>query len=335
MVGLVGSLALAAVAVAVIWIGSTYFERSAARLSRYYGLPVAVHGAIVVAVGSSFPELSSVVISTVVHGEFSLGVGAIVGSAIFNLLVIPALSALTSEDLEATRDIVHKDAQFYIISVLVLFIVFALGATYVPGGTNSAAILTRPLVVLPLATYAVYVFLHQQDASEHDARPVANVDALREWATLAAALVVITVGVEGIVRAALSLGAIFDTPTFLWGLTVIAAGTSLPDAFVSITAARNDDDVTSLTNVLGSNTFNLLVAIPVGVLLAGTATINFLVAIPTMGFLAFATLVFVVFTRTRLELTNLEAYGLLALYVLFLLWMTLESVGAIETVRGI
>ena len=50
MVGLVGSLALAAVAVAVIWIGSTYFERSAARLSRYYGLPVAVHGAIVVAV---------------------------------------------------------------------------------------------------------------------------------------------------------------------------------------------------------------------------------------------------------------------------------------------
>jgi Ca2+/Na+ antiporter len=78
----------------------------------------------VVAVGSSFPEFSSVVISTVFHGEFSLGVGAIVGSAIFNLLVIPAFSALASEQLESTRDIVHKDAQFYVISVLVLFIVF-------------------------------------------------------------------------------------------------------------------------------------------------------------------------------------------------------------------
>ena len=335
MVGLLGSLVLAVVSVAVIWKGSTYFERAAERLSRYYGLPVAVHGAVVVAVGSSFPEISSVVISTLVHGEFSLGVGAIVGSAIFNLLVIPAVSALVSEELEATRSLIHKDAQFYIISVLVLFIVFALGATYVPGGTNSAAILTPELAVLPLATYGVYIFLHQQDASDHVSTGAVDVDARREWGVLAVALLVITVGVEGLIRAALALGDLFGTPSFLWGLTVIAAGTSLPDAFVSIRAAQNDDSVTSLTNVLGSNTFNLLVAIPVGVLLAGSATINFLAAIPTMGFLAFATLVFIVFTRTDLQLTNLEAYGFLGLYVLFLLWMTLESVGVIETVRGI
>ena len=335
MVGLLGSLVLAVVSVAVIWVGSVYFERAAERLSRYYGLPVAVHGAVVVAVGSSFPEISSVVISTLVHGEFSLGVGAIVGSAIFNLLVIPAVSALVSEELEATRSLIHKDAQFYIISVLVLFIVFALGATYVPGGTNSAAILTPELAILPLVTYGVYIFLHQQDASDHVSTGAVDVDARREWGVLAVALLVITVGVEGLIRAALALGDLFGTPSFLWGLTVIAAGTSLPDAFVSIRAAQNDDSVTSLTNVLGSNTFNLLVAIPVGVLLAGSATINFLAAIPTMGFLAFATLVFIVFTRTDLQLTNLEAYGFLGLYVLFLLWMTLESVGVIETVRGI
>ncbi|WP_415382463.1 sodium:calcium antiporter [Halosimplex sp. TS25] len=335
MAGLLVSLALAVVATGVIWKGSERFERAAGRLSRYYGLPVAVHGAIVVAVGSSFPEISSIAISTVVHGEFSLGVGAIVGSAIFNLLVIPAFSALASEDLDATRDLVHKDAQFYVISVLVLFIVFALGATYVPGGTNRAAVLTRPLVVLPLATYVVYVFLHQQDASQHVAPAAPDVRPLREWGRLAVALVVIAVGVEGIVRAALSFGAIFDTPSFLWGLTVIAAATSLPDAFVSVNAAKNDDDVTSLANVLGSNTFNLLVAIPVGVLLGGTVTIDFLVAIPTMGFLAFATLVFIVFTRTRLELTDLEAYGFLGLYALFLVWMTLETIGVIDTVIGI
>jgi cation:H+ antiporter len=335
MVGLLASLVLAAVAVVVIWKGSTHFERAAARLSRYYGLPVAVHGAVVVAVGSSFPEISSVVISTLVHGEFALGVGAIVGSAIFNLLVIPAVSALVSEDLEATRSLIHKDAQFYIISVLVLFIVFALGATYVPGGTNSAAILTPELAILPLATYGVYILLHQQDASDHVSTRAVDVDARREWGVLAVALLVITVGVEGLIRAALALGDLFGTPSFLWGLTVIAAGTSLPDTIVSVRAAQNDDSVTSLTNVLGSNTFNLLVAIPVGVLLAGSATINFLAAIPTMGFLAFATLVFIVFTRTDLELTNLEAYGFLGLYVLFLLWMTLESIGVIEPVRGI
>ncbi|MUV48598.1 sodium:calcium antiporter [Haloarcula sp. KBTZ06] len=335
MAGLLGSVALIVVATAVIWKGSAYFERAAERLSKYYGLPVAVHGAIVVAVGSSFPEISSVVISTVVHDEFSLGVGAIVGSAIFNLLVIPALAALSSEELRSTRDIVHKDAQFYVISILILFIVFALGATYVPGGTNRAAILTPTLAAIPLVTYGIYAFLHQQDASEHVADETHSVRPGREWGMLGVGLVIITVGVEGMVQGALALGVIFDTPTFLWGLTVIAAGTSLPDAFVSVRAAKNDDSVTSLTNVLGSNTFNLLVAIPVGVLLAGRATIDFLVAIPTMGFLGFATLVFIVFIRTDLELTDREAYTLLGLYVVFVCWMALESVGLIETVSGI
>jgi len=335
MAGLLGSVVLIVVATGVIWKGSAYFERAAEQLSRYYGLPVAVHGAIVVAVGSSFPEISSVVISTVVHDEFSLGVGAIVGSAIFNLLVIPALAALSSEELRSTRDIIHKDAQFYVISILILFIVFALGATYVPGGTNRAAILTPTLAVIPLVTYGIYVFLHQQDASEYVADETHNVRPRREWGLLGVGLVIITVGVEGMVRGALSLGVIFDTPTFLWGLTVIAAGTSLPDAFVSVRAAKNDDSVTSLTNVLGSNTFNLLVAIPVGVLLAGRATIDFRVAIPTMGFLGFATLVFIIFTRTDLELSDREAYTLLGLYVVFVCWMALESVGLIETVRGI
>jgi cation:H+ antiporter len=205
----------------------------------------------------------------------------------------------------------------------------------VPGGTNSAAILTPTLTVLPLATYGVYLFLHQQDASEYVAENPLDIDRNRELITLTVALLVIAVGVEGLVRGALSLGEIFGTPSFLWGLTVIAAGTSLPDAFVSIRVAQNDDSVSSLTNVPGINTFILLVAIPVGVLLAGSATINFLTAIPTMGFLAFATLVFIVFTRTGLELTDREAYGFLGLYVVFLLWMTLESVGIIETVRGI
>jgi cation:H+ antiporter len=329
------SAALAVVSTAVVWIGSERLERSAARLSKYYGLPVAVHGAVVVAIGSSFPELSSVVISTLLHGEFSLGVGTIVGSAIFNLLVIPALSALVSEELEATRDIVHKDAQFYIISVLVLFLTFALGATYVPGGTNEAAILTPTLALLPLATYGIYVFLQYQDTSEHTARRPSDADPRREWAVLVAALLVIAVGVEGLVRAALDFRAAFGASAFLWGVTIIAAATSLPDAIVSVRAAAEDDAVTSLTNVLGSNTFNLLVAIPIGVLLAGSATVDFLVAIPMMGFLAFATLVFVVVTRTHLELTNGEAYALLGLYVLFLCWMFLETVGAVDIVRGI
>lgn len=328
-------LVLSVVSTGIIWKGSSLLEGSAAQLSKYYGLPVAVHGGIVVAIGSSFPEISSVVISTLIHDEFALGLGAIVGSAVFNILVIPAASGFVSEELEATRDIVYKDAQFYIISILVLFMTFSIGTTYVTGGTNRAAVLTPALVLFPLGTYAVYVFLQYLDTRDHVAPPPGNVNVRRQLVTLLVALALITIGVEGIVRAALGFEAIFDTPSILWGLTVIAVGTSLPDAFVSIRAAQRDADVTSLTNVLGSNTFNLLVAVPVGVILAGSATIDYLVAIPTMGFLVFATIVFVVFTRTSLELSDRESVTLIGLYIVFLVWMALESMGVIETVRGI
>jgi cation:H+ antiporter len=223
MVGVPGGvpfyLGLAVVSTPVTWSGSDRLERSAEQLSRHYGLPAAVHGAVVVAIGSSFPELSSVVVSTLRHDEFSLGVGAIVGSAIFNLLVIPGVSALASGRLEATRDIVHKDAQFYVISILVLFLVFALGATSVPGGTNEAAVLTPALALIPLATYAVYVFLQYQDTRDHVAAEV-DVDVPRQVGVPVVALLLIGVGVEGIVRAALGFGEIFGTPSFLWGLTV-------------------------------------------------------------------------------------------------------------------
>lgn len=72
-----------------------------------------------------------------------------------------------------------------------------------------------------------------------------------------------------------------------------------------------------------------------GVIIAGSAAINFLTAVPLMGFLALATLVVIVFTRTPLELSNPEAVSLLVLYAVFLAWMSLESFGLIETVQGI
>ncbi len=121
-------------------------------------------------------------------------------------------------------------------------------------------------------------------------------------------------------QAALGFGRAFDTPPILWGLTVIAAGTSLSDAFVSVRAARDNGGVTSLANVLGSNTFGLLVALPVGVLLAGAATIDFAVAVPTFGVLTAATVLRFTILRTDLAVSDREAYALLTAYAGFVGW---------------
>ncbi len=145
-------------------------------------------------------------------------------------------------------------------------------------------------------------------------------------------LLVILAGVEALVRAAVHFGDYFGTPSFLWGITVVAIGTSVPDAFVSIRAARNGLGVTSIANVLGSNTFDLLVCIPVGVVIAGAVVINFSVAVAMMAALTVATLVLFVMLRTSMALSRQEAVVLLVIYAAFIVWLGFETFRAVDWV---
>lgn len=327
-------------ATAILWKGSHWLEASAERLSNYYELPAIVQGAIVVAIGSSFPELSTVVLSTLLHGEFDLGVSAIVGSAIFNILVIPACAGLaTKNPLEANRDLVYKEAQFYIISVAVLVITFAFAAIYFPFSSGENIIsgeMNRLLSLLPLIIYGVYIFIQYQDTMDYEPEfKPDEIDAFKQWGLLAVSLVVILIGVEMLVQSAIKFGNLLGTPSFLWGISVVAAGTSIPDLFVSVRKAQKGDAVTSLANVLGSNIFDLLVCIPVGVLIAGTAVINFTVAAPLMGALTIATLILFSFMRTDMVLSRSESVGLLVIYGIFLIWMALENFGLIDSIPSL
>lgn len=334
------AIVLALISSAIVWKGSELLETASERLAAFYRLPPIVQGAVVVAVGSSFPELSTTVISTWVHGEFELGVSAIVGSAIFNILVIPGLSGLASKaPMKTDRDLVYKEAQFYMIAVAVLLLTFSFAAIYNPIDQVKGAIegeMTRTLAMIPLALYGLYLFLQWQDTrdfkSEED---VSKVSPLKEWGRLGLSLMIILLGVEGLVRAALSLGDYFGTPSFLWGLTVVAAGTSIPDAFVSVRAARQGNSVTSLANVLGSNIFDLLVCIPAGVLIAGTAAINYSLAAPMMAALTAATLALFVMMRLGMALDRKESAILLLLYVIFVIWMSLETFDVIDLMPSI
>ncbi|SIR92170.1 cation:H+ antiporter [Haladaptatus litoreus] len=332
MEGLLWSTLVAIVATAVVWKGSGWLEDASEQLAAYYGLPAIVQGAIITAVGSSFPELSSTVLSTLLHGEFDLGVGAIVGSAIFNILVIPGVSGLVTDRYTSSRDVVYKEALFYMLAVASLLLTFALAVIYNPlGGGDLTGEVTRLLVLPLIGLYGLYVFIQYLDSREYGVPQVTSIRVGQEWLRLITSLVVIVIAVEGLVRAALTFGEAFGTPPFLWGLTILAAATSLPDAFVSVQAARKDEDVTSLANVLGSNTFDLLVAIPAGVLIAGAAPVDFALAVPMMGVLVVATVILFSFLRTSMELTTTEAYSLVVGYTLFLCWMILETTGVVRT----
>lgn len=331
---------LAIVSTAVVWKGSEWLESSGEKLSRYYQVPPLVQGSVVLAIGSSFPELSTAVLSTALHGEFELGVAAVIGSALFNILMIPALAGLFGEGtLVSTRDLLYKETQFYLVAVAVLLLVFSFAVIYNPLPSPSNARLgevTRSLSLLPLSLYVVYVFLQYQDAVDHTPDGVPDeIHLPKQVGILVGSLMTILVGVEGLVQSAIRFGEVFNTPSFLWGITVVAAGTSIPDAFVSIRASRSGNGVTSVANVLGSNTFDLLVCIPAGVLVAGAVSINYSVGAPMMGMLALATLLVLLLMRSEMVLTSREAWGLIVLYIMFVAWMGVETFGTLDLIPNL
>jgi cation:H+ antiporter len=331
MLDIAVSVLVVVVTTAAIWLGSGWLEDASARLATYYHLPPVVQGGIIAAAGSSFPELASVVFAALA-GSFGLGVGAVVGSAIFNILVIPALAVLVADrNMESTRTLVHKETLFYMLSVVAVSLNIALAMVYYPVEGNTTARLTRPLAALPLIVYVLYLFLQWQDTVDYSETPdTSNINALKQWGFLLVGLLVILVAVERLVEAVIHIGEAAGTPDFLWGVTIVAAATSLPDMLVSIQAAGKEDDVASIANVVGSNIFDLLVVIPVGILLLGAATINFSIAAPMMGCLTIATTLLFITLRTDLLLTNREAYLLLGGYVVFVGWVFAEAVALVN-----
>jgi cation:H+ antiporter len=143
---------------------------------------------------------------------------------VFNALVIPAAATLSHRGrLTTSRHLVYKEAQFYMRSVATLLVTFAFAVIYnpVPGG-GLAGTVTRPLALLPVALYGVYVFTQYQDLADHDGGSDDGVAVGRRWLELGAGVVLIVVAVEGLVRAAIGFGEMFGTPSFVWGMVVVA-----------------------------------------------------------------------------------------------------------------
>lgn len=335
------------VGTALLWFACSRLEESTHRLAEHYGIPDAVKGSILLAVASSMPELMTALLAFPVHADFELGLSAIIGSAIFNILVIPAFSVYArGRPLDAHRDLVFREGQFYLVSVAVLIIVLSLSVIYVqaellpviPEDLDRPIILgslTPFLASFPLMLYGLYVYIQFEEVKRHraanpDQPRAVGIDAWKEWSILVGTIVLILVGVEMLLRVAITLGALLETPTFLWGMTIVAVATSLPDTFVSVRASVLGRTESSVSNVLGSNVFDLLVAVPAGVMLSGTIIINFTQIVPMMVFLVLATIVMLVFMLRDMRLSLREAHVMMFLYALFGIWMTLEAFGVMD-----
>ncbi len=332
---------------ALLWFSCSRLEEATHRLAQHYGIPDAVKGSVLLAVSSSMPELVTALLAFPVHNDFELGLSAIIGSAIFNILVIPAFSVYArGKPLSAERDLVYREAQFYLVSVAVLMLVLSLSVIY--GGIQPDILddgrriftgrFTPLLAAFPLLLYGLYLYIQFEEVKrKREENPrVPGINQWKEWGILIGCIALILVGVEALLRVAITLGDLLETPTFLWGMTIVAAATSMPDTFVSVRASVLGRTESSVSNVLGSNVFDLLVAVPLGVVITGAILVNFTQIVPMMAFLVLATIVMLVFMLRDMQLSVREAHVMMFLYIAFGAWMTLEAFGVMDLlgVRG-
>lgn len=261
--------ALAAIAggVVLLVIGAEALVRGASRLATAFGISAVVVGLTVVAFGTSAPELA-VSLGDALTGSGEVAVGNAVGSNIFNVLAILGVAALV-RGLVVHQRIVRLDVPLLIV---ITAGVWALAADGSLGRVEGLALLTG------IAIYTGWLYrasrAEPQEVTEEyeEAYGLAAAEARRGWrralGLVAVGLVGLVAGAQLLVTGATDLASALGVPEVVIGLTVVAAGTSLPELATSVIAARRGERDIAVGNVVGSNLFNLLAVLGAAALAA-------------------------------------------------------------------
>jgi cation:H+ antiporter len=248
---------------ALLVVGGEVLVRGATRLALALGLSPLVIGLTIVAFGTSSPELA-VSIQAGLSGSSDLALGNVVGSNIFNVLFILGASALIAPLLVA-HQLVRQEVPVMIGVSLLLFALCADGVVSFVDGT----VLVGLLIVY---TVALVVQSRRQAGANGDLA-VGNTSGWdRHWSVqillIAAGLALLVLGARWLVDSAIGFARSFGVSELVIGMTIVAAGTSLPEVATSIIAALRGQRDIAVGNVVGSNIFNILGVLGVTVVAA-------------------------------------------------------------------
>lgn len=243
-------------------VGADKFVAGASAAARKLGVPALIVGLTVVAFGTSAPELA-VSVTAAMSGANEIAVGNVVGSNIFNLLVVAGLSAVLCP-LALDRDILRRDWPLSMAAAAILTAMVAWNGDISRLEGLVLLALFAGLMVLQLrpALQNRAALLAQKDENEVQMKP--SLIAVNIVLGLAA----IILGGQLAVNGATGIARMFGLSETLIGLTIVAIGTSLPELVTSLVAARRGQNDIAMGNVIGSNLFNILLILGVSAVIS-------------------------------------------------------------------
>jgi cation:H+ antiporter len=320
-------LLLLAGGVAALIAGADLLVRGASRLAAALGIAPLVIGLTVVAFGTSSPEMA-VSVQSAWSGKTDIAVGNVVGSNIFNVLFILGLSALIAP-LIVAEQLVRKEVPLMIgVSILLLLLALDGDVSRAEGAMLCAGVVA----------YTVYLIIQARregaaasaEYEQEFGRDAAGLG--RHWAVqiglVVIGLVLLVLGSNWLVEGSVQTARLLGMSELLIGLTIVAAGTSLPEVAASVVAGLKGERDIAVGNVVGSNLFNILAVLGLSSLVSpgGLVVAPSLLAFDMPVMIAVAVACLPIFlSNYRIE--RWEGALFLAYYVFYVTYLVLAATG--------
>ena len=247
---------LAIIGVIIVFVllvkGADFFVEGSGSVAKKFNVPVFIIGMTIVAMGTSAPECA-VSISASLHGSNGMAISNVIGSNIFNLLVVCGVCALF-QPLEIKKETLKREFPF---SVLVAVIIGIMGLIGMKVGHVEGIIL---VVLFAVFLYGmVRIARNTRKAGELvEEEEIKDLPLWKCLVFIGGGLVAIVIGGQVVVNCSETIARGFGLSETLIGLTICSIGTSLPELVTSVVAAKKNQAGMALGNVIGSNIFNIL-----------------------------------------------------------------------------
>lgn len=329
-----------------------YFVNSLDRIAVKLKMNSDMAGATLMAVGTSAPELFVSLIAVFKPGEEALGAGTIVGSAIFNILVIIGAIAIVRKAFVAWQPII-RDVLFYSLSIILLIASF----------WDGKIILMEAILFVLL--YLIYVLavlkwkkilpyqeeIKSTDKDEHLEKHKQQAQSIwqkinsltinildyifpnpkKYWRDFFFSIIMIAALSWVLVESAVKIAQILNVPSVIIGLTILAAGTSIPDLMSSIIVAKQKRGGMGISNAIGSNIFDILIGLGLPWLIITTS--GHIVPVVTENLshsiiLLFATVISILafLIAKKWHIGRFAGFSLITLYLIYLSWNILQVI---------
>ncbi|MFY0598556.1 MAG: calcium/sodium antiporter [Cyclobacteriaceae bacterium] len=320
------NLILIAVGFVLLIKGADFLVNGASSLAKRFNVSDIAIGLTVVAMGTSAPEL----VVNIISGSVSHDVvfGNIIGSNVFNLFLILGVSAVIYP-LTVQKNALWKEIPYSLIATFVFFILIN-DQIFFDGETNSLSSTDAIILMVMFALFLIYIFMnltrHPDEAESLE--DIVIHGSLKTTIMIVLGVVGLIFGGKMIVDNAVEVATLFGVSEKLIGLTILAAGTSLPELATSAVAAFQKKSDLAIGNIVGSNIFNLLLVLGITGLIHSPLQYSPILNIDLYTVMAGTFLLFVfMFTFKKHKVDRSEGFIYLIGFVVYMLFLFDRELG--------